>query len=142
MAEKDRLYIDTTKSEFVRGINKNNQYLKFDNQKDLFMYAMTLGANIPSSFEGKKDALFLEKDMNYEDVALIYSMVYPELEKLEQITDKEKVYTIAQNMANTGFVIMERKIEENSFDNLTMKLLIELDEKFKELQENGMFNEL
>lgn len=68
--------------------------------------------------------------------------MYPELEKLEQITDKEKVYTIAQNMANTGFVIMERKIEENSFDNLTMKLLIELDEKFKELQENGMFNEL
>lgn len=138
MSEQDRLYIDGSKSEFVRDINKSNQYLKFDNQKDLFIYAMTLGLDCPSAFAGKRDGLFLKKDMNYEDEALIYSIVYQELDKLEELTDKEKVYSIAQNMANTGFLIMKQKIEDNSFDNLTIKLLVELDEKYKTLQESGI----
>jgi len=51
--------------------------------------------------------------------------VYPELNKLKEITDKEKVYTITQNVANTGSSIMKQKIDENSFDNLSLKLLVD-----------------
>lgn len=56
--------------------------------------------------------------------------MYPELNKLKEITDKEKVYTITQNVANTGSSIMKQKIDKNSFDNLSLKLLVELDEKY------------
>ncbi len=138
MADQDRLYVDKNKIEFVRGINKSNKYLKFDNQKDLFMYAMTLGVDCPTSFTGIKEALFLEKDMNYEDMALIYSIVLPELDKIEELTDKEKVYTIAQNMANTGFSFIKEEVDNNSFESLTVKLLLKLDEKFKKITQEGI----
>lgn len=103
MADIDRFHVDKNKIEFVRGINRNNEYLKFDNQKDLFIYAMTLGLDCPTNFIGAKEALLHEKDMNYEDMALIYSVVLPELDKIKELTDKEKVCEIVQNMDNTGF---------------------------------------
>ena len=66
MANQDRLYVDKNKVEFVRNLSKNNEYLAFDNLKDLFIYAMSLGVDCPTSFVGNKEGLFLEKDMNYE----------------------------------------------------------------------------
>lgn len=138
MPDQDRLYIEARKGDFIRGINKQNQYLKFDNQKDLFLYAMVLGHEIPSEFSGSRDGLFNSRDLSYEDEALIYSLVFPVLEDIEELTNKEKVYTYAQNMANTGFSIIEQKIDEISFDNLTMKLLKELDDKYEELKELNM----
>lgn len=137
MAEQDRFYVDKNKIEFIRGINKNNEYLKFDNQKELFIYAMALGANCPTNFTGNREALFHEKDMNYEDKAIIYSVVLSELDKIEELTDKERVYNIVQNMANTGFSFIKEELENNSFENLTMKLLIKLDEKFEKIKQEG-----
>ncbi len=138
MSEQDRLYVDKEKIEFIRGINKTHDYLKFENQKDLFMYAMALGINCPSNFTSKKEGLFLEKDMNYEDMAILYSVALNEVQQIEELTDKEKVYTIVQNMANTGFSFIEKHIENNSFENLTMKLLLELDEKYEKMKQNGL----
>lgn len=140
MKEQDRLYVDKNKAEFIRSINKSNEYLKFDNQKELFIYAMTLGAHCPTKLTGTKEALFLEKDMNYEDIALIYSVVLTELGNIDELTDKEKVYNIAQNMANTGFSFIQNQIENNSFENLTMKLLVNLDEKFEKIIQEGLLS--
>ena len=140
MTGQDRLYVDKNKAEFIRSINKNNEYLKFDNQKELFIYAMTLGTHCPTKFTGTKEGLFLEKDMNYEDRALIYSVVLPELDNIEELTDREKVYDIAQNMANTGFSFIQKQIENNSFENLTMRLLVNLDEKFEKIKQEGLLD--
>lgn len=137
MADQDRFYIDGEKSDFIRSINKNNSFLKFDNQKDLFMYAAALGSEYPTEITGKRDGFFLDKDVNYEDMALIYSMAYSKLNSIEDISDKDKVYSIVQNMANTGFALIKQKIEEESFDNELLKLLMELDEKYKKLEQTG-----
>lgn len=49
--------------------------------------------------------------------------MYPELNKLKEITDKEKVYTIAQNMSNTGFSIMKQKIDEKLIWNWWVEII-------------------
>ena len=133
MPEQDRLYADFNKKEFVRDLNKKGDYLKFDNMKDLFIYAMALGAECPMALDGKKEGIFLDKDLNSEDKALIYALTAPELENIEKIADKETVYDIAQNMANMGFAMIEQTIESSSIENINKKLLVSLDEKYEEL---------
>lgn len=137
MSDKDRFFVDFDKSEFIRSINKNNKYLKFNNQKDLFIYAMVIGMDTPTNFKGKKEAFFHDSDLNYEDKAIIYSVVAPKLEKLEDITNNELIYDIAQKMANTGFTIIKHNIEDISLENMDKKLLTQLDEKYKAIDENG-----
>ena len=137
MADKDRFNIDADKSDFIRSINKNNSFLEFDNQKDLFIYAAVLGNEYSSEINGKKEALFLDKDLNSQDVALIYSLAYPELDSIEDISDKEKIYSIVENMADAGFSFIKQRIEEESFGNVGFKLLEQIDDKYQKLEQNG-----
>lgn len=130
MSDQGRLFVDFDKIEFIRSINKNNKYLKFDNQKDVFIYAMVMGAECPTKFKGKKEGFFHDKDLNYEDKAVMYSLIAPILEKLDDITNTELVYDIAQRMANTGFAIIKQNMENISLENMDKKLLAQLDEKY------------
>lgn len=136
MSVQERLHIDYDKSDFIRGINKNNKYLKFDNQKDLFIYAMVIGADCPSKFKGKREAFFHDKDLNYEDKAIMYAVVAPELDTLEDIANTDLIYDIAERMANTGFSIIQQNIESISLENMSKKLLSQLDEKYEEIKGN------
>ena len=72
------------------------------------------------------------------DMALLYSIVLEELNDLDELTEKNKVYGIAEKMANTGYKIMNNKIDLISYDNLTMKLFSELDELYENHKKAGI----
>ena len=71
-------------------------------------------------------------------MALLYSIVLEELNDLDELTEKNKVYGIAEKMANTGYKIMNNKIDLISYDNLTMKLFSELDELYENHKKAGI----
>lgn len=132
--EPDRIYIDIRKREIIEKMKKLN-YLDFDSNKDIFLYAMALGSVMPTKIAGKKDGFFLEKDINnsVESEAIIYSAVLADLDNIEEVTNKAMVYDVVQKMANTGFEIIEESIDNGSIENIEKRLLASLDEKFNEV---------
>lgn len=139
MSIQDRFYVAKNNVEFIRSLNeKNNRYLKFNTNKETFFYAMTLGTNNPTEITGNREGLFLDSNLNIQDEALLYSVVSEELDSLNELTEKNKVYGIAEKMANSGYRIIEDNINSVSYDNLTMKLFTELDELYENLKEEGV----
>jgi hypothetical protein len=139
VSTQDRLYIEKDKSNFIRKlIEKGNRYLLFNENKESFLYAMVLGMNNPTELKGAKDGLVRESYLKIEDMALLYSIVLEELNDLDELTEKNKVYGIAEKMANTGYKIMNNKIDLISYDNLTMKLFSELDELYENHKKAGI----
>lgn len=130
--EPDRIYIDVRVRDIIEKMKKLN-YLDFDNNKDIFLYAMALGSDMPTQIAGKKDGFFLNKDLNVENEAMIYSAVISELDNIEEITNKAMVYDVVQKMANTGFKIIEESLNNGSIENIEKRLLASLDEKFNEV---------
>jgi hypothetical protein len=130
--EPDRIYIDVKVRDILEKMKKHN-YLDFDNNKDIFLYAMALGSDLPTQISGKKDGFFLNKDLNVENEAMIYSTVLSELENIEDVTNKNMVYDVVQRMANTGFKIIEESLGNGSIENIEKRLLAELDEKYSDV---------
>lgn len=139
MSVQDRFYVAKNNAKFIRSLNeKDNRYLKFNTNKETFFYAMTLGINNPTEIAGNREGLFLDANLNIQDEALLYSVVSEELDSLDELTDKNKVYGAAERMANSGYKIIEDNINSVSYDNLTMKLFTELDELYEGLKEKGV----
>lgn len=139
MSVQDRFYVVKNNAEFIRSLNeKDNRYLKFNTNKETFFYAMTLGINNPTEIAGNREGLFLDANLNIQDEALLYSVVSEELDSLDELTDKNKVYGVAEKMANAGYGIIENNINSISYDNLTMKLFTELDELYENLKDEGV----
>lgn len=139
MSVQDRFYVAKNNAKFIRSLNeRDNRYLKFNTNKETFFYAMTLGINNPTEIAGNKEGLFLDANLNIQDEALLYSVVSEELDSLDELTDKNKVYGTAEKMANSGYKIIEDNVNSVSYDNLTMKLFTELDELYEGLKEEGV----
>ncbi|HZJ76888.1 MAG TPA: hypothetical protein VFC70_04180 [Oscillospiraceae bacterium] len=139
MSVQDRFYVAKNNAKFIRSLNeRDNRYLKFNTNKETFFYAMTLGINNPTEIAGNKEGLFLDANLNIQDEALLYSVVSEDLDSLDELTDKNKVYGVAERMANSGYKIIEDNINSVSYDNLTMKLFTELDELYEGLKEEGV----
>lgn len=139
MSVQDRFYVAKNNAKFIRSLNeKDNRYLKFSTNKETFFYAMTLGMNNPTEIAGNREGLFLDTYLNIKDEALLYSVVSEELDSLNELTEKNKVYEIAEKMANSGYKIIEDNINSVNHDNLTMKLFTELDELYENLKEEGV----
>ena len=139
MSVQDRFYVAKNNAKFIRSLNeKGNRYLKFNTNKETFLYAMTLGINNPTEIAGNREGLFLDTYLNIKDEALLYSVVSEELDSLDELTEKNKVYGVAEKMANAGYRIIEDNINSISYDNLTMKLFTELDELYENLKDEGI----
>lgn len=136
----DRLYIDKSKEEKIRDI-KQKGYFNYDNQKDAFMLALSLGADL--YIKGKKldskEGLFNDRDLQEMDKAILYSLVEPELDDIQEITNKEKVYEIAEVMADKGFDILLDKMEESSSEFFILKSIDEANRLHEEAVNKNLF---
>lgn len=139
---QDRISVDKTRVEDIRALTKNKDYLPFDTNKDAFLYALSQGIDIyPGGIlEGGKEGLFLDKDLNAADLAFLYAVVGTELEDIEDITDKDKVYSIAEAIADKGYSIMFEESEKYSGETLILKMADRANSLYKEEQEAGLFD--
>lgn len=136
----DRINIDKSRQSEIRKI-KDNGYLAFDNQKDVFMYALATGMDSYNGgvLEKNKDALFNDRDLNESDKAIIYALIEPELDKLEDITDRELVLKMAEGMADKGFTIILDEMEEMGPEVYRLKMLNRLNELYSEAEKKEYF---
>ncbi len=139
--QPDRIYIDKARQEDIRGI-KGKGYLEFDNQKDVFLYAMAMGMDCYSGGEltGTKDGFFNDRDLNESDKAIMYALIQPELDKIEDITDTELVYRKAEGMADKGFSIILDEMKDTNIEVFLLQMLKKANELYDEAKENDMFN--
>lgn len=140
MPDIDRLSVEKSKAEFARNLNEETDYIKFDNRKELFMYAVTRGSAFPKPLEEAKDALFNDRDLNVDDKALIYSLAFSETNDVDMLTKKGDVYKIIQEMANSGLEFIQEEISNLSMGDKSLILLRNLNKKYENLK--NMLDEL
>ena len=138
--EQDRIYVDKSRKDEIRGI-KDAGYLNFDNQKDVFMYALAMGVDCYNGGElqNGKEGFFNDRDLNEADKAMIYSLISPELGALEDITDRELVLKKAEGMADKGFSIILDEMKDKSPEVYMLVMLKKANELFKEAKAKKLF---
>lgn len=141
---QDRVYIDLRVRKIIEKM-ENTDYLNTSTAKnrETFLYAASRGIDAPSSIEGKKEGFILLKDLTNFDDSIFYSMVVSQVgeDEVDKIGNKGYVYDLIQKCANTGFKIIEDEIDTQNFDNLDKKLLLDLEQKYKKLVEEGLLSE-
>lgn len=140
MEKQDRINIDKSRQESIRGI-KGKGYLEFDNQKDVFMFAMAMGMDCYSGGEltGAKDGFFNDRDLNEADKALMYALIQLELDKIEDITDRDLVFRKAEGMADKGFSIILDDMKDTNVEVFMLQMLNKTNELFETAKEKGLF---
>lgn len=141
MEQQDRIYIDKARQTEIRGI-KNSGYLEFDNQKDVFMFALAMGMDCYSGGElsGRGEGFFNDRDLNEADKAIIYALIRPELDRLEDLTDRDLVFRKAEGMADKGFSIFLEETKNKSVDVYNLLMLNRANELFEEAIQKGLLN--
>lgn len=89
--------------------------LKGRSNKELFLLAMSLGIKnnnrIPYGSK-RKDGWFLLKDLGDKEKTLIYSIAIADSDDVDILTDKSKVFLIAEEYANGGIHFLKQEIFE------------------------------
>jgi len=137
----DRLNITKKAKNIVEKIDQHN-FFKLDNnsisRSELFTLAMALGiTTVPTKLENINPGGFvLESSIESSTKALMAALFIgklPNLDMLDSLTNKDYVYNLAQEYANTGFEILDDYIENKKDTDLILDLLLELDDQYKKL---------
>lgn len=124
MNQKDRLEIAKGQREYLYD---KIEIFKGKSRKEQFLFAMAYGfKNNEKKVLKTKEGFFLIKDLRQEDEALINALAVYDTDSLEILTNKEKVYEIAEQYANAGILMLSDKIDSiqfGSFDNIFEKEL-------------------
>ena len=136
--DQDRIYIDKTRQKEIRGI-KDAGYLAFDNQKDVFMFAFAMGMDCYNGgvIENAKDGFFNDRDLNEADKAMIYALLAPELEQLEDITERSLVLKKAEGMADKGFTVILSEMADKSAEVYSLLMLNKANALYEEAKAKG-----
>ena len=106
-------------------------------RSELFAFAMAIGSDttktkLENIYPG---GLVLDKSIDMKTKALIYALYINSIcdKDLDSVTNKEAVYTMAQEYANTGFENLEDYFKTKKEDALMWELLKELDKQYEML---------
>ena len=139
----DRLNISKNAKEIIDNIDSINYFLlgdKTTSRSELFLFAMALGIDtIPTQLENTHPGgLILEKSIDSTTLSSMYASFIRSLqdEQLDEITNKGKVFKMAQEYANTGFENIDDYIKnKKNQKDLAWELLKEMDNQY-----NGYFS--
>ncbi len=139
----DRLSVSKEAINLIDVIDKK-RYLDLDKytitRTELFLFAMALGieTKAATSIEGASQVgLILEQSMKNIDKSLIYALFlhsHTSDGNLDDALNKDNVYSVAQQYANTGFQIIDDFINTKSAEKLSWELIKELDEQYANLE--------
>ena len=106
-------------------------------RSELFLFAMALGMDTYPTKLDNVDGLILEKSFGGQMQALLYALFIEKKTNdntLDLITDKEQVYSLAQEYANTGFEILEDYMKKSKDTDLLWTLIAEMDKEYGDIQ--------
>ncbi len=142
----DRLYISTKSKELIDKLDESNYFglgKSTINRSELFLFAMALGIelDIETQFTNPyPGGLILEKSIDNKTIAIMYSECINTLSdpdnELDLITDKGRLYKLAEHLANTGFEVIDDYVKTKKPTELLLDLLIELDEQYEKIKSN------
>lgn len=135
----DRINITQSAKKTIEKIDESN-YLGLGKQSisrsELFLFAMALGVDTSPTKLDNVNGLILEKSFGGQMQALLYALFIDKKTNegtLDLITDKELVYNLAQEYANTGFDILDDYIQKKKDEDLIWDLIDELDKQYNDL---------
>lgn len=136
--EPRMIYIGAAQKKIVDKIDKN-KFLDLNDvsmsRMDLFIFAMALGieSNIESNVKSKESFVRSEYVKIKHD-ALLYSIYIYQLqdkEQLDSIINRDKIFELAQNYANTGFDLIDDMMKNKAESIIELELIKELDEDYE-----------
>ena len=109
-------------------------------RSELFLFAMALGVEsghgtpFASTYGG---GLVLDKSIDPKTRACMFAQCISELsnpsDQLDAIADKGSVYKIAEQYANTGFLIIDDYLNTKKPFDLALEIFMELDEMYEQI---------
>ena len=135
----DRINI-TKKAKVVVDKIDQSKYLNLGlpaTRSELFIFAMALGIDtIPTKLENiNQGGFILESSIDSKMRALLCAYFIsrlPNVDMLDDVADKECVYNMAQEYANTGFEILDDYMDNKKDYELIWDLLEELDNQYRD----------
>ncbi len=101
---------------------------------DLFLFAMALGMETVPTEVKQPDTFIRDEYVKNKHDSLLYAAFIHNLknkEDIDSITNKEQVYKLAQNYANTGFDLIKDMMENRTETVAELELIKELDEQYE-----------
>lgn len=136
----DRIYTTQAAKKVIDKIDELD-YLALGKQSssrsELFLFAMALGVDTYQTKLDTVNGLILEKSFGGQMEALLYALFInkkTDQNTLDLVTDKEQVYSLAQEYANTGFDILEDYMQKEKDMDLVWTLIEELDNQYDNCQ--------
>lgn len=139
----DRINISKRARETVDKIDDTKYFDLQDSaisRSELFSFAMAIGVDTanPTKLENiYPGGLILDKSIDSCTKALVYALFISSLDggDLDQITEKDAVYSFAQEYANTGFEVLADYMSKKKDSELIWDLLEELELQYASIME-------
>jgi len=129
----DRLFVDDKDRALYDRIEDAGIF-KGRTRKEQFLFALGLGFKRGVRRRlGKREGLFLTKDMRPEDEALLNAVAAHETKSLDVLCDKAKVFTIAEEYAHAGIRLLVDEIQSTQYGTFEKRLEKELHDMYKEM---------
>lgn len=133
--KKGGLIQEIDSSDFFRLGNQNCQ------RKDLFNFALALGYKRGYPKPVEKRESFIRKEVIGNDRYLYDSIFFKEklegkTENIDQIVEDNSVFDTVENYVNTGLDVLSEYKRDMGDENLVFKLIQEIDEAYKDFQED------
>jgi len=135
----DRIYIDEDDRKLLEKIDGDpEQLFSHDagrSRKEQFLCFMAFGFRhgVKRPIEGKKDGLFLVKDLRPEDEALINAVAIYDSGSVDVLANISRVYETAEQYARGGMRLLLDSIESSQTGTFEKKLEKELYEIFSNI---------
>ncbi|MEW9080845.1 hypothetical protein [Terrisporobacter glycolicus] len=112
------------------GGNKNMSTARLD----LFLFAMALGMDTVPTEIKQPDTFIRDEYVKIKHDAFFYAAYIHNLNDkndLDSIVNKDQIYKLAQNYANTGFNLIGDMMQNKSESVAELEIIKELDEEFE-----------
>lgn len=137
----DRLNITKKANAIIAKIDQEKYFGLQNNcisRSELFLFMMALGLSVrtPTRLENTHPGgLILASSLSSRTQSLMYALFISTLsgEDIDRVTQKDLVYEMAQQYANTGFEIIEDEMNKMTDKKLMWDVIQELDNKYDEL---------
>ncbi|MDO9044560.1 MAG: hypothetical protein Q7U35_04555 [Methanobacteriaceae archaeon] len=109
----DRLFIEKDDREIYDRLKKINLFRKYDN-KNLFLMAMVFGFHKKQFYPiNNPDGFVRLSYLRDNEESLINALAVYEINDLDILLNKKKVYLIAEEYANAGIKIIDKMISDS-----------------------------
>jgi len=151
--EPDRIYVTKEARDLIQKIDDQKFFglnTPDTNRSELFLFAMSLGIDtVPMHLDNiYQGGLVLDKSIDDQTKGLMTALSImtalstaesstDEMEKLDKATSKEVVYNMANEYANTGFMILEDELTKTKKDeDLIWSYFAQLNKQYSALFSN------